>query len=412
MASGGDNQNQQATVVSIDQTQLKGIVDSVAHQFEERFRALTELVSAATPIQETPGVPAVSPTKRVTRSRAAKRTNALTPSTSSNTAHRTAPLSRSPAAKRNRQRSTPRDVSPTDLAVPSTSRMSAPPPGSSARSVDRPTISRRQSPSPSECSYRRVSHSRRRESEERGGSRSSRHRRSHSRRRSVSTGRSVSHHDGARVDPHHQEFRAAGENTVSGYAALSDHVSVQVRDAIWQGIYIPLAALRRENAFNLNILFPSPKEPKTLNPISTLQEWIHLFLTFIAIRLQSHPMEAIPLINYQSHIMRLSVRSSIRVALQYDGHFRMQRATHPIPWDVFRVDILFEVEDYLKVPSSRPRQPFPNRGGARQSRVCYRFNSEKGCLHPKCIFDHTCTSCGKKGHPKTQCASQKRPNPK
>ena len=139
---------------------------------------------------------------------------------------------------------------------------------------------------------------------------------------------------------------------MSGYAALSDHVSVQVRDAIWQGVYIPLAALRRENAFNLNILFPSPKEPKTLHPISTLHEWIHLFLTFIAIRLQAHPHEAIPLINYQSHIMRLTIRSSIRVAFEYDGHFRTQRALHPIPWDVFRVDLLFEVDDYLKVNTS------------------------------------------------------------
>ena len=196
---------------------------------------------------------------------------------------------------------------------------------------------------------------------------------------------------------------------MSGYAALSDHVSIQVRDAIWQGVYIPLAALRRENAFNLNVLFPSAKEPKTLHPISTLVKWIQLFLTFIAIRLQAHPHEAIPLINYQSHIMRLAHRSSTRVAFEYDGHFRMQRANNPIPWDIFRVDFLFEVEDYLKVNTSRPRQPFLPRGGARFVRVCYRFNSDRGCSVVKCAFSHVCQTCTKRGHPKMLCSTTKRP---
>ena len=411
MASGGDNQNQQATVVSLDQAQLKGIAESVALQFEARFLALAERVSAVPPNPETTQDQALSPPKRVTRSRAAKRTNALTTSTTTTNPHRTAPLPRSPSAKRTRQRPSHRTVSPTDLAVPSTSRRSSPPPRSSASSADSRMATRRRSPT---GSYRRVSPTHRRGSGERGRSgsphsrRSTSRRRSSSRRRSISSDRSASHHDTSRVDPHHQEFRSPGENAVSGYAPLSNHVSVQVRDAIWQGVYIPLAALRRENAFNLNVLFPSPKEPKTLHPISTLQEWIQLFLTFIAIRLQSHPGEAIALVNYQSHIIRLSIRSSVRVALQYDGHFRMQRASHLIPWDVFRGDLLFEVEDYLKVPTSQPHQPFPTRGGARTSRVCYRYNSDKGCPNPKCPYDHNCLSCGKRGHPRPQCTSNKR----
>ena len=48
-------------------------------------------------------------------------------------------------------------------------------------------------------------------------------------------------------------------------------------------------------------------------------------------------------------------------------------------------------------------------GGPSKKDVCRRFNSQEGCrfTDEECYYKHTCKKCGKGGHGKTSCTSEK-----
>jgi len=50
---------------------------------------------------------------------------------------------------------------------------------------------------------------------------------------------------------------------------------------------------------------------------------------------------------YMSHILRIADRASFPTAAEYDGQFRIQWAERKLPWEIFRGDILFDVEDHI-----------------------------------------------------------------
>ena len=62
----------------------------------------------------------------------------------------------------------------------------------------------------------------------------------------------------------------------------------------------------------------------------------------------------------------------------------------------------FSVENKVKKvdKSSKTGKYKPN--GAKTSGICFRFNSEEGCVG-KCYFIHKCSECETKSHEKKDC---------
>ena len=53
--------------------------------------------------------------------------------------------------------------------------------------------------------------------------------------------------------------------------------------------------------------------------------------------------------------------------------------------------------------SSKTGKYKPN--GAKTSGICFRFNSEEGCVG-KCYFIHECSECDSKSHGKKDCGKK------
>ena len=91
---------------------------------------------------------------------------------------------------------------------------------------------------------------------------------------------------------------------------------------------------------------------------------------------------------YMSHILRFADRAGFPTAAEYDGQFRIQWAERILPWEIFRGDILFEVEDHIR--HQRGTRPFcaGGTGSGAFTRHCFRFNKRGACTKRSCPYSH------------------------
>ena len=196
-----------------------------------------------------------------------------------------------------------------------------------------------------------------------------------------------------------------GETFSSGYGLLGQGVCHSLKEKIVAGNYIPLRWLRRTHSIDIN--FDPRTHPKDSSkdvvPVTTLQEWTQLFLLYQAIRLQAFPQEGYGMTTYMSHILRIADRAGFPTAAEYDGQFRIQWAERKLPWEIFRGDILFEVEDHIR----HQRGPRPFRAGGTGpgafTRHCFRFNKRGGCTKRSCPYSHHCSICRRTNHGASTC---------
>ena len=181
-----------------------------------------------------------------------------------------------------------------------------------------------------------------------------------------------------------------GETFSSGYGLVGQGVCYSLKENIVAGNYIPLRWLRRNHSIDINFdLRTPPKDSsKDVVPVSTLQEWTHLFLLYKAIRLQALPQEGYGVTTCMSHILRIADRAGFPTAAKYDGQFRIQWAERTLPWEIFRGDILFEVEDHIR--HQRGTRPFRagGTGSGAFTRHCFRFNKRGGCTKRSYPYSH------------------------
>ena len=196
-----------------------------------------------------------------------------------------------------------------------------------------------------------------------------------------------------------------GETFSSGYGLLGQGVCHSLKEKIVAGNYIPLRWLRRNHSIDINFdpRTPPKDSSKDVVPVTTLQEWTQLFLLYQAIRLQAFPQEGYGMTTYMSHILRIADRAGFPTAAEYDGQFRIQWAERTLPWEIFRGDILFEVEDHLR--HQRGTRPFRagGTGSGAFTRHCFRFNKRGGCTKRSCPYSHRCSICRRTNHGASTC---------
>jgi hypothetical protein len=222
---------------------------------------------------------------------------------------------------------------------------------------------------------------------------------------------------------------------------LGGHVSMSLKQKIWDGEFVEMAAMLVDNGNDRNYSAPSftissngslsVAAPKH-RPITSIEVWTDAFLTFASIFGARHHERLQELLKYASVIRDAARKFPGRGWLEYDSQFRRRQAINPgANWA--RID--GELWLTVMIPSSinygqsagntaaeqgEIRTPFPlysrkgyngkalagaANGGHTNSPfvklaegVCYKFNRPSGCSAKACRWPHVCATCKSSKH--------------
>jgi len=155
---------------------------------------------------------------------------------------------------------------------------------------------------------------------------------------------------------------------------------------------------------------------KTSKKVTTINQWISAFHTFVAIYVVRFPNEAPKLMKYCEIVRDIAAKSGDW--LFYDEQFRLLRQTAPnkYPWDAVHWELWLKVTFRGRQTPSNGDRPNNSRPRSSQSPfpkgTCWAFQAGRFC-GGGCKFDHKCFKCGAK-HPATRCNAegQKRASPR
>ena len=192
---------------------------------------------------------------------------------------------------------------------------------------------------------------------------------------------------------------------------------------------------------------PDPRLARML----TIEEFISAFGIYINIMCEHFPQRRVELDLYERDIVDMSTRYGGTAFYEYHKQFSARAAAHlkfnniPVDWSI-RNNTLFcnifanqrpitcnkcssithttgfcPLFGQNSIQSSQGKPSFESQNAKTDSygrtrirygefEICNNFNTEKGCVRPKCNNLHVCTIC-KKDHPKFKCSEAKNGNP-
>jgi hypothetical protein len=201
---------------------------------------------------------------------------------------------------------------------------------------------------------------------------------------------------------------------------------MKLAEKIWRGEYIELdellpARLGAPGPTVLDVLLHSDKAKPKKN-ISTIEDWVLSFNTFISVVAMRTPEQVRDLLAYSSTIVKASQDFQGSPWLEYDVHFRKQIAT--AQWATLDASLWTM---YFARASPKPATTTSAKFGASgtsnehksdkprytpytSTRVCFRWNSRVGCHLVNCKYLHCCIRCRDSSHIALDCPQQ-RSNP-
>lgn len=204
---------------------------------------------------------------------------------------------------------------------------------------------------------------------------------------------------------------------------MSPPIPRKLVDKIWRGEYVEMqellpARLGAPAPTVLDALLRSEKM-KAKKEISTIQEWVVCFNTFISIIAMKKPEQVRDLLAYSSTIVKASQDFEGLPWLDYDIHFRRQLATKKDPqwaqidaslWTVYfaRATPKTTVDSTRgeKTATNAQKRQFPSKNRFNpypSNKVCFKWNSPKGCDLVECKFLHCCIHCRDTSHRSFEC---------
>ena len=193
---------------------------------------------------------------------------------------------------------------------------------------------------------------------------------------------------------------------------MSVHVSPELCAKIWRGEFINLALLLKKDVssskgsnITLNEQGLLEVVPKPNKQITNIREWTDAFLVYIAIYIKKHPSKAGELLQYMATIREAEGRNSSSLAWKsYDENFRFRQAVSPMSWAKINPDLWLKtmtvtlLQPNLSTKTGSYRQSMLNQ----QKKVCFDFNSVRGCRFSNCRYAHKCIIC-KGDHNQIKC---------
>ena len=184
----------------------------------------------------------------------------------------------------------------------------------------------------------------------------------------------------------------------------------KLAEKIWRNEFIQLhellpARLGIPSPTLLDVL-AGPSTPKApLKQISSIEEWVMCFNTYVALVAQKQPNRIKDLLAYSSIVVNASKQFEGTPWLEYDTRFRKEAALQPNKsWAVIDASTWT-----LCFTSAKPK-PDPARRGQEKrfhpykpaSNICRNFNNHR-CFYTECRYRHVCLHCEKPNHTDDQC---------
>ena len=198
----------------------------------------------------------------------------------------------------------------------------------------------------------------------------------------------------------------SGEADPIPLLTYNDHdifISEVTRNKIWNGEYVKLALLLKQNfsstqsvsgtlAIIDNQLSIKPATSKIKQPINSIEMWSDAFINFILVYIQKHIAKASDLLRYMAVIRGAAVNNPISKWLVYDMQFRLRTSKDPNrSWS--QIDGHLWLSCGLSGDLSTTCQ-----GNA----PCYEYNFKGSCTRMLCNYAHVCIRC-KVPHPASSC---------
>lgn len=200
---------------------------------------------------------------------------------------------------------------------------------------------------------------------------------------------------------------------------LGSRVSAKLKSKIWADEFVDFGSLldTSPNRDKYSLSFTAPngsataKTPQlTLEPVqsnkkvSTINEWLSAFHTYVAIYCVKYPGEIPNLMKFCESVRDIAARGGDWS--YYDEQFRYVRQTNPkhYPWDIVHWElwhraVTFRPKQNL-FQSDRPNAKFKGNQSKGVRGVCWTYNAGRTCTG--CRFEHKCSKCGGK-HTGVQC---------
>lgn len=194
----------------------------------------------------------------------------------------------------------------------------------------------------------------------------------------------------------------------------SPPIPKKLAEKIWRSEFIELSELLPSRLgipqpTLLDVLAPSTPKPP-VKQISSIEEWVMCFNSFLAIMAMKHPEKTKELLAYSSVIVKASKEFEGLPWLEYDSRFRKEVAVNQSKsWAVIDASAwtLCFANAKPKVGKARSTASMAQRNESRfqpykRPPICRNYNNNK-CEWAMCRFRHVCANCEKPNHIDSQC---------
>ena len=200
-----------------------------------------------------------------------------------------------------------------------------------------------------------------------------------------------------------------------GWAQLGDEVTVKLRKRILSNEYFPLRIMRTDYDLDPqeDPASPTTDRKRAIIPVDQIGEWLHLFMTYAAIRSEQFPEEGSQLMTYMDHIITMHAQKGPLIWLEYDYRFRVRRERTGAPWNVFNYPLYSSVKAKCKTKAantsvtSQPFRDYVTKSTLPHSSSSFCYNFNKGiCSKRDCNYTHGCSFFKKEGHSQLVCKAK------
>ena len=198
---------------------------------------------------------------------------------------------------------------------------------------------------------------------------------------------------------------------------LGSRINTKLKAKIWANEYVDFGALLDPSPTpeKYSISFTTPQDSATSQPkltlepttppkkISSIDQWVSAFHTFVAVYCAKNPKEIANLMKYCETVRDIATRGGDWS--YYDEQFRFLRQSDPnlypwdnVHWELWHRAVTFRAKNNnfrVDKTQGRPKGKPPLPKG-----TCWSYNTGKHCSG--CRYDHKCYKCGGK-HAGSQC---------
>ena len=198
--------------------------------------------------------------------------------------------------------------------------------------------------------------------------------------------------------------------------ALSALVPDKIKSQIWDKKYIEMSQLyqiqsrgevKQDFAVNISNQGPSTVvkvQPKQLQGSDlSIGQWLTAFHCYIDVYLQKFPSEASGLLAYTNLIRDLERSCGTHAFNFYDRSFRSHRQTQNLPWGQMHTELWNKAALMSLASGGASRNNVRTGSSVGNRKVCFKFNSARGCDRRQCNFSHMCSFCYKGNHSRISC---------